>query len=127
LNDHELTVLVDAAASGAIDAQAALHGSTPWADMDPMSKIAVKEAALPFIFHGTKALADLGYSKPRLVTTVDEMDALPVGSVVLDPLGLSLHRDIIGWNCSNGTRHVDREELERDAFPATVIHEPVDA
>lgn len=64
-----------------------------------------------------------GYRKRRTITTAEELDALPIGSVVLDPVGISLHRDIVGWNASNGSRHIDHEEIERDAFPATILHE----
>ena len=62
--------------------------------------------------------------KPRTVTTAAELDALPEGSIVRDRSGLALQRSILGWNCINGVRDIRREELERDAFPATVLHEP---
>lgn len=70
-----------------------------------------------------------GYLKPRIVTTVDEMGALPVGSVVIDREGMSLQKTEFnlsgtGWNASNGTRDIEHDELERDCFPAVVIYEP---
>lgn len=76
------------------------------------------------IGYAAAALA-AGFSKPCTIKTFEELDALPVGTVVLDPIGLSLHKDILGnWNVSNGVRGATREELERDAFPATVLYEP---
>lgn len=64
--------------------------------------------------------------KPRTITTVEELDALPEGSVVLDRNGLSLHKmgPLGMWNASNHTWDVQRDELEADAFPATVLYAP---
>lgn len=71
------------------------------------------------------ALLAAGYRKPRTITTVEELDALPNGSVVLDRNGLSLHKNMFSqWDASNGTRNVQPDELEADAFPATVLHTP---
>lgn len=73
------------------------------------------------------AILTAGYRKPRQVATADEMEALPVGSVVLDRDGMALQKTEwrfrgTGWNALNGTRDIYREELERDCFPATVLH-----
>lgn len=73
--------------------------------------------------HVADAILAAGYRKPRTITTFDELDELPRGSVVLDRDGLSLHLDYAGWNASNGTRGIERETLEREAFPAIVLHE----
>lgn len=70
-----------------------------------------------------RKLVDIIEAGPRTITTVEELDALPRGSVVLDRDGLSLHLSIDGWSASNGTRGIEREELERETFPATVLHE----
>lgn len=70
MNDYDLTVIVESAASGAVDSRAALLGSKTWSDYDAMSKNGVREVALPFLFHGSKALADLGYRKPRVLAYV---------------------------------------------------------
>ena len=72
------------------------------------------------------AILAAGYRKPRTVTTVEELDALPVGSVVLDDSGLSLHRnEFTGWCASNGAKNISNEmfEQEMEAFPMTVLHE----
>lgn len=73
----------------------------------------------------TKPLERAGYSKPRTVTTVEELDALPVGSVILDPIGLSLHKnEFTGWCASNGAKDITAEMLAYEALPATVLYEP---
>ena len=65
-----------------------------------------------------------GYSKPRTITTVEELDDLPVGSVILDPIGLSLHKnEFTGWGASNGAKNITAEMLRNEALPATVLHE----
>lgn len=80
------------------------------------------------------AILTAGYRKPRQVATVEELDVLPVGSVVLCR-GRSWQRyeprktDSLGfysaytWQCPDGG--FVREP--KDGFtilPATVIHEP---
>lgn len=69
---------------------------------------------------------DASHSNPRKLTTVAELDALPFGSVILDRSGLSLHKnEFIGWRASNGAKDISPEMLEQEAFPATVLYEPV--
>jgi hypothetical protein len=64
IDDHDLTEMVQAAASGSVNSRANLHGRPAWDDLPAGDKNAVRELALPFIFHGTKALHELGYRKP---------------------------------------------------------------
>lgn len=71
-------------------------------------------------------LISAGYSKPRTLSTVDELDALPVGSVTIDGGGagevyrkLARH-DGIKWYEPSYTLHWESHELN---FPATVIWE----
>ncbi|WNM64536.1 hypothetical protein SEA_MIDNIGHTRAIN_49 [Arthrobacter phage MidnightRain] len=72
-----------------------------------------------------ETLLEAGYRKPRTITTAEELDALPFGSVILDPTGLSLHKnEFTGWRASNGAKDIDAEMLEREALPAKVLHEP---
>lgn len=62
--------------------------------------------------------------KPRTVTTVEELDALPNGSVILDPSGISLHKnEFTGWGASNGAKGIDVEMIAEEGIPATVLHE----
>ena len=77
-----------------------------------------------YALHEADVILAAGYSKPRTITTAEELDALAVGSVILDPIGLALRRDILGWNCTNGTTHIDNDVLVDDALPATVLWEP---
>jgi len=58
-----------------------------------------------------------------LITTIEELEALPFGSVILDRSGLSLHKnEFTGWRASNGAKSVTVEMLENEALPATVLH-----
>jgi hypothetical protein len=82
MNEHELTILVDRAAEGSWNSKAALHGLPEFSLLDRAKQNEIREAALPFIFHGTKALKELGYQKPRLIITTEELTALPPGVVV---------------------------------------------
>ena len=71
------------------------------------------------------AILAAGYRKPRIVTTLAELEALPFGSVILDPAGLSLHKnEFSGWRASNGAKEISAEMLEHEALPATVLYEP---
>jgi hypothetical protein len=66
-----------------------------------------------------------GYSKPRTIATIEELDALPAGSVILDPIGLSLHKNAFtGWCSSNGAKEIPADMLAREALPATVLYSP---
>ena len=65
------------------------------------------------------------YRKPRIVTTVEELDALPVGSVVMDAdayVGRK-ERDTGGaeWSVS---LHKYSKESRAFTLPATVLHTP---
>jgi hypothetical protein len=71
------------------------------------------------------AIIAAGYRKPRTITTAEELDALPFGSVILDPVGLSLHKnEFAGWRASNGAKEIPADMLAREALPATVLYEP---
>ncbi|MEW1813253.1 hypothetical protein AB0284_21430 [Pseudarthrobacter phenanthrenivorans] len=70
-------------------------------------------------------LTELGYRKPRTVTTAAELDALPVGSVILDADQGPWQKvaptywafpDSTSWY---GSQHI----AENDFLPATVLHE----
>lgn len=133
LSDHDLTTLVDSAARGVVASAAAWHGGAPWDEMDGMAQNSVREAALPFIFHGTKALAELGYVKPRMVMTPAEANALPDRAAILTPGGI-IFRKWAGyygegkdaWERELG-QVVPAELLSAEGhFPATVLHEPTE-
>ena len=65
------------------------------------------------------ALLDLGYRKPRTVTTEQELEALPVGSIVRTPAGDALVRYVRGFLFGGDYTNI-RPEAD---LPATVIHE----
>jgi hypothetical protein len=95
--------------------------------MDAMTQNNAREAALPFIFHGTKALAELGYRKPRIISSHEELDTLPQDAVVRDAEGFVFDRDRIitpphplRWHPAGVAADVDSEVIE---LPATVLHE----
>ena len=74
-----------------------------------------------------------GYRKPRTVTTAEELDALPVGSVVLDDDGdaWKLHHRMerpdktwhTYWTMADFSDNLDGSETLAEYLPATVLHE----
>lgn len=74
------------------------------------------------------AILAAGYRKPRIITTAEELDALPVGSVVLDNDGYgevyqkAARRPAgIKWYETGYAIHWDSLELN---LPATVLYSP---
>jgi hypothetical protein len=67
------------------------------------------------------ARAVLAMFEPETVTTADELDALPVGSVVLDDEGTAWKRGSGSW-VGTGGEHVEPHE----AAPLTVIYRPTE-
>lgn len=82
--------------------------------------------------HVAAALTAAGYVKPRQVSTVEELDALPGGTIIRDAKG-------IGWQMFNkisdkpawlpATRqegfYFSSNLVEADRTPATVLYSPV--
>lgn len=66
------------------------------------------------------AIVAAGYRKPRTITTVEELDALPEGSVIRDAFrGRVFHRrGLAGWQCAGMTL---KAEI---VLPVTVLHTP---
>lgn len=61
----------------------------------------------------------------RTITSLSELEALPVGSVVMDRDRWPMWRTSReGWCASNGTRGIEWPEIERDGIPLTVLHDP---
>lgn len=81
--------------------------------------------------HMAAAILAAGYSKPRQVSTVEELDALPVGSVVLHngrafqhyPAHPAPFDEYQKWKCGDGG-FVRSTKDGRSILPATVLHEP---
>jgi hypothetical protein len=68
------------------------------------------------------ALIEAGYRKPRTITTAEELDALPNGSVLIDSAG-----DVAqlrgGLWCGYETSPMSPSRQAK-YIPATVLHEP---
>ena len=70
-------------------------------------------------------ILDAGYLRPRTITTEEELDALPVGSILLDVDGDACQRFRGGWRATVNEPNDDpwlSDTLEVD-LPATVVHE----
>jgi hypothetical protein len=70
------------------------------------------------------AILAAGYRKPRTITTVEELDALPAGSMILDsdPDAL-LRTESGGWYSVHVGDHFPYSS-SAITHPATVFHEP---
>lgn len=73
------------------------------------------------------AVLAAGYVKHRTITTVEELDALPVESVVRDASGMVFEKDCVvvragenWWLETGSSRHYDNTPID---LPATVLHE----
>lgn len=126
LNDHELTVCVETAARGVINSRAGHTGGPTWDKLTPDQKNTVREQALPFIFHGTKALADLGFWKSPTITTSDELEQLYTSDrtvVVMDEDGLILQNLAGGWKSPGTDRYLTSAMVHHAFGPSfRVIH-----
>lgn len=83
-----------------------------------------------------KAMAEgvisAGYAKPRQITTVEELDALPVGSVVLHngrafqhyPAYPAPFNEYRKWKCTDGG-FVRSTKDGSSILPVTVLYEPL--
>lgn len=72
--------------------------------------------------HAADAVLAAGYRKPRTITTAEELDALPEGSVILSSGGDSAQKDGVGyWYLWGGDIGLESAEV---ALPAMVLHEP---
>lgn len=72
-------------------------------------------------------LHNLGYRKPRTITTVEELEELPVNSVIVDYLGSAYQWGIgldgsEGWASTRDSNPITTNHLLRFQ-PLTVLHE----
>ncbi len=69
-----------------------------------------------------EAILEAGYRKPRTVTTIEEIDALPEGTIILDSDPDAMLKDADGW------RSLLVPDVKLKSFtiglPATVLHDP---
>jgi len=95
------------------NAQRFRNGSSMLPSAAHVSRLALDDA---------DAVLAAGYSKPRTITTVEELDALPDGSMVMDSDPDALLKTDKGWlsvHDNDGYTYPSRYV----AFPATVLHE----
>lgn len=78
-------------------------------------------ASVRAITNVAEALIAAGYRKPRTITTHEELDALPEGSVIHSGEGAVFEKCHSGWIETGRGGVMDPEDI---ALPATVIHEP---
>ena len=101
--------------------------------VDDRTKSGMNMKNVPVVRPKVEALADAvlaaGYRRPRTVTTVEELDALPTGTVVL----ADNHRHYLQewrlsfqkWDDGDWHRGARSGSTHPDNFlPATVLHEP---
>jgi len=135
LNDHELTELVEAAAEGVTTSRANNGRGLAWDVMGPMQKNNIREAVLPFIFHGTKALADLGWEHRRTIHTVEELMELTLPAVldchgggvakIEHMAGPGITQKYAEFLFGEDELSVSLSEFATFALPATVLKEQV--
>jgi hypothetical protein len=66
------------------------------------------------------AILAAGYRKPRTISTVEELDALPNGSIIRDDEGDGWQFfGLMGWFVTGG----DKDGSESPTLPATVLYE----
>jgi len=76
------------------------------------------------------AVLAAGYRRPRTVTTVEELDALPEGTVIRDASGVVRDRfndsetDAALWLRPGASGWMLSRNFGDKNFPATVLHEP---
>jgi hypothetical protein len=91
-----------------------------WDSTLPLVKNVVRDTFIGPLHHAAQVL-----TKPRTVTTVEALDALPVGSVVLDAEGKPLMNDgdrSEQWLRSEGVAHPAWLSSQEISMPATVLH-----
>ncbi|MFJ4288000.1 hypothetical protein ACIPY0_20355 [Paenarthrobacter nicotinovorans] len=95
------------------NAQRTRNGSTRLSSADQVSRLALDDA---------DAMLAAGYRKRRTVTTVEELDALVVGTIILDSDPDALLKEDDGW------RSLLVPDVILKSFtiglPATVLYEP---
>ena len=78
------------------------------------------------IYVEADAILAAGYSKPRTITTAEELDALPVGSVVRTDFGCTVEKDCdfgSGKEFWSNVGSEDRRNSGHIALPATLIYQ----
>ena len=93
-------------------ARMAHHETCSWPGVDTLTR---DEAVRAHADHVAEAL-----TAARTIATVDELDALPAGTVVLDRLGGIVGRERNRWSVINAPFYPTPEDI----VPATILHRP---
>lgn len=102
----------------------------PWADVPEANKATMRAAVTALLHH---LMVNEGLRPPaRVVSTVEELEALPLESVVIDGgrdawQKLRAYRDgRPAWHDASGAGHILTSEALADGFyePLSLIHEP---
>ena len=89
-------------------------------EADVPETVADKHEPVDADYSMADAIVNAGWRPPaRTVTTVEELDALAKGTVVLDAHGRMFQKLLFGWEASGYVGHFDE-----CARPATVLWEP---
>lgn len=121
LSDSDLTVLVERAAQGSWDSQLGPASGTMWDEVSHVTKNSYREQVLSIIFHGTKALHELGWAKNRTIYTIGELSGLAEGAVFRASTGAVF--EIKGGHIVCTDSQTWWSPLA-DWLPVTVLHEP---
>lgn len=95
----------------------------PWADVPEANKAAMRHAVHALVGH---LLLNEGMRPPaRTVSTVEELDALPIRSIVREDGGTSFERLRSGWDCltTDGSDGLWASSKVAAAAPLTVIYQ----
>lgn len=63
-------------------------------------------------------------ARTRVVSTEDELDALAVGSVVLDNSSIAVQRRVTGWWTATGDHSLPTGIIAAEGLPARVLYDP---
>lgn len=94
-------------------ARMAHHETCSWPGVDTLTR---DEAVRAHAAHVAEAL-----TAARTISTVDELDALPVGTVVRSDEDNTFERERIGWSEIGFTWNPSSEDI---ALPATILYRP---
>ena len=107
--DHILTEAIDAFCRRLVEGHPSIPTGQSWDDVDLDTKNKIKANFLGPLHTAAQVIA-----RPRAIDSPTELDALPVGSVVLDGDGEGWQKDHDGW-ADDGP-----------SLPATLLHEAGD-
>lgn len=117
--DRDLTVIADLIAG--------MRRLRAWKQLHSADVLSIRAEQAEVEEQRDDALAEVKRLTPRVIETVGELDALPVGSVVLDVYAASCTKvtpeRLYGWVRATWA-HRDRRHFHRPYLPVTVLYLP---